>query len=153
MAALQVRELQACDLGNGFFATLDALRPTGDVDADAAAAIFEQVRRNPDTVVAVAELDGRIVGTGTLYLLRKFLYGGSTAAHIEDVAVAADRQRAGVGRAVIEYLLGRAEAAGCYKTVLYCEDDVLPFYRRLGFRHTTNGMRFDHAPAPAREGT
>lgn len=153
MADLRIRELQARDLGNGLFATLDALRPTGDVDADAAAAIFEQVQRNPDSVVAVAEQDGRIVGTGTLYLLRKFLYGGSTAAHIEDVAVAADRQGAGVGRAVIEYLLARAEAAGCYKTVLYCEDDVLPFYRRLGFRHTTNGMRFDHAPAPAREAT
>ena len=147
MADLRVRELQACDLRNGFFETLDALRPTGDVGPAAAAAIFEQVERNPDTVVAVAEQDGRIVGTGTLYLLRKFLYGGSTAAHIEDVAVAADQQHSGVGRAVIEYLLARAEAAGCYKTVLYCENDVLPFYRKLGFRHTTNGMRFDHAPA------
>ena len=71
MADLRVRELQACDLRNGFFETLDALRPTGDVDPAAAAAIFEQVRRNPDTVVAVAERDGRVVGTGTLYLLRK----------------------------------------------------------------------------------
>ncbi len=153
MADLHVRELQAGDLRNGFFETLDALRPTGDADPGAASAIFAHIRRTPDTVVAVAEQDGRIVGTGTLYLFRKFLYGGSTAAHIEDVAVAADRQRAGVGRAVIEYLLARAQAAGCYKTVLYCEDDVLPFYRRLGFRHTTNGMRFDHGPPPAREAT
>jgi glucosamine-phosphate N-acetyltransferase len=153
MPDLRIRELQAGDLRNGFFETLDALRPVGNVDPGAAAAIFAQVRRTPNTVVAVAEQDGRIVGTGTLYLLRKFLYGGSTAAHIEDVAVAADRQRSGVGRAVIEYLLRRAQAAGCYKTVLYCEDDVLPFYRRLGFRHTTNGMRFDHAPPPAREAT
>ena len=147
MADLRVRELQACDLRNGFFETLDALRPTSHVDPATTAPIFEQVERNPDTVVAVAEHDGRVVGTGTLYLLRKFLYGGSTAAHIEDVAVAADQQRSGVGRAVIEYLLARAQAAGCYKTVLYCEDDILPFYRKLGFRHTTNGMRFDHAPA------
>lgn len=152
MSDLQVRDLQACDLGNGFFEALDALRPTRYVDTDAAAATFELVRRNPDTVVAVAEQDGRIVGTGTLHLLRKFLYGGSTAAHIEDVAVAADRQRSGVGRAVIEYLLERAQQAGCYKTVLYCEDDVVPFYRKIGFRHSTNGMRFDHAP-PARETT
>lgn len=153
MPDLRIRELQAGDLRNGFFETLDALRPTGDPDPGAAAALFAQVCRNPDTVVAVAEQDGRVVGTGTLYLFRKFLYGGSTAAHIEDVAVAADRQHAGVGRAVIEYLLARAQKAGCYKTVLYCEDDVLPFYRKLGFRHTTNGMRFDHAPPPAREAT
>ena len=153
MADLQVRELCADDLCNGFFETLDALRPSSDIDPDAAAGILEQVGRSPDTVVAVAEQDGRIVGTGTLYVLRKFLYGGSTAAQIEDVAVATDRQRSGAGRAVIEYLLARAQAVGCYKTVLFCEDEVLPFYRRLGFRHTTNGMRFDHTPAPARNTT
>ena len=153
MADLRVRELLAGDLRNGFFETLDALRPAADVDPGAAAAIFAHIRRNPDSIVAVAEQDGRVVGTGTLYLFRKFLYGGSIAAHIEDVAVAADRQRSGVGRAVIEYLLARAQKAGCYKTVLYCKDDVLPFYRKLGFRHTTAGMRFDHAPPPAREAT
>ena len=98
VASLRVRELRADDLRNGFPETLDALRPTSGIDPAAAAAIFERVRRNPDTVVAVAEQDGRIVGTGTLYLLRKFLYGGSTVGHVEDVAVAAGRQRSGVGK-------------------------------------------------------
>ena len=150
MADLRVRELCAGDLCNGFLEALDALRPASHIDAADAVAVFQQLDRSPDATVAVAERDGRIVGTGTLFLMHKFLHGGSTAAHIEDVAVATGQQHSGVGRAVIEYLLARAQAAGCYKTVLYCEDAVLPFYRKLGFRHTTNGMRFDHhTPPPA----
>lgn len=152
VANLLVRELRADDLRNGFPETLDALRPTSGIDPAAAAAVFERVRRSPDTVVAVAEQDGRIVGTGTLYLLRKFLYGGSTVGHVEDVAVAAGRQRSGVGSAVLRYLLARAQQAGCYKTVLYCEDHATPFYRRLGFRRATNGMRYDHEAAPGSGG-
>lgn len=144
-----VRELRKDDLRNGFLETLDALRPASGIDPAAAAAVFERLQRSPDTIVAVAEQDGRIVGAGTLHLLPKFLHGGSTAGQVEDVAVAAGRQGSGVGSAVIRYLLSRAQQAGCYKTVLYCEDGVMPFYGKLGFRRTTNGMRFDHgAPAP-----
>lgn len=149
VAGLCVRELREDDLRNGFPETLDALRPTSGIDPAAAAAVFERLRRNPDTIVAVAEQDGRIVGAGTLHLLRKFLYGGSVAGHVEDVAVAAGRQGSGVGSAVVRYLLSRARQAGCYKTVLYCEDGLMPFYGKLGFRRTTNGMRFDHGAPPS----
>ena len=79
---------------------------------------------------------------GTLVLV-----GGSTFGSIEDVAVAVDQQGAGIGRALINHLLARAQAANCYKTVLYCEDEVLPFYAKIGFRRTTNGMRYDHPTA------
>ena len=151
MVDLKVRELCTKDLSTGFFETLDALRPSSDIDPNKAQHILNQVDQDPNTVVAVAEQDGRIVGTGTLHILRKFLYGGSAIGLIEDVAIAKDRQRLGAGRAVIDYLLGRAKAVGCYKTVLYCDDEVLPFYRRLGFHHTTNGMRFDHASVPAQD--
>ena len=147
MADLRIRELCAEDLGNGFLEALDALRPASHIDPADAQAIFERLDRNPDVTVAVAERDGRIVGTGTLFIQPKFLHGGSTFGHIEDVAVAADLQGSGIGRAVIDFLLARAQAAGCYKTMLYCEDSVLPFYGKLGFRRTTNGMRFDH-PTP-----
>jgi glucosamine-phosphate N-acetyltransferase len=154
MADLRIRELRSGDLRNGFLETLDALRPASHIEPAEADATLARLQRNPDATVAVAERDGAIVGAGTMFLMPKFLHGGSTAAQIEDVAVAKDQQGTGVGRAVIEYLLARAQAAGCYKTVLYCEEGVLPFYRRLGFRHTTNGMRFDHAPAaPAAEAT
>ena len=97
-----------------------------------------------DCVVAVAEVEGRVVGAATLLVEHKFINQAGRAGHIEDVAVAVDQQGRGVGGALIRYLLERAATAGCYKTILDCADDVVPFYERLGFRRRTNGMDFRH---------
>ena len=106
--------------------------------------MFRRLDRNPDCVVAVAEVEGRIAGAATLLIEHKFINQGGVAGHIEDVAAAAGQQGRGIGSALIRYLLARAEAAGCYKTTLDCADGVMPFYRRLGFRRRTNGMDFRH---------
>ena len=143
-APVRVRHLREVDLHNGFLETLDALRPASDLAPERAAEVFRRLDRNPDCVVAVAEVEGRIAGAATLLIEHKFINQGGVAGHIEDVAVAAGQQGRGIGSALIRYLLARAEAAGCYKTTLDCADSVMPFYRRLGFRRRTNGMDFRH---------
>ena len=143
-APVRVRPLLEADLGNGFLEALDALRPASDLAPERALEVFRRLDRNPDCVVAVAEVDGRIAGAATLLIEHKFINRGGVAGHIEDVAVAAGQQGRGIGSALVRYLLARAEAAGCYKTTLDCADEVMPFYRRLGFRHRNNGMDFRH---------
>ena len=144
IASVAVRPLREGDLGNGFLEALDALRPASDLEPERALEVFRRLQRNPDCVVAVAEVDGRVAGAATLLVEHKFINRGGIAGHIEDVAVAAGQQGRGIGSALIRYLLARAEAAGCYKTTLDCTDDVMPFYRRLGFRHRSNGMDYRH---------
>ena len=143
-APVRVRPLREADLGNGFLEALDALRPASDLAPERALEVFRRLDRNPDCVVAVAEVDGRIAGAATLLIEHKFINRGGVAGHIEDVAVAAGQQGRGIGSALIRYLLARAEAAGCYKTTLDCADGVMPFYQRLGFRRRSNGMDFRH---------
>ena len=143
-APVRVRPLREADLGKGFLEALDALRPASDLAPERALEVFRRLDRNPDCVVAVAEVEGRIAGAATLLIEHKFINQGGVAGHIEDVAVAAGQQGRGIGSALIRYLLARAEAAGCYKTTLDCADGVMPFYRRLGFRRRTNGMDFRH---------
>ena len=140
-AQVTVRPLTECDLNNGFLETLDALRPASDLAPQRAREVF---RRLDDCVVAVAVAGGRVVGAATLLIEHKFINQAGRAGHIEDVAVAADRQGTGIGGALIRYLLARAAEAGCYKTILDCAGDVVPFYERLGFRRRTNGMDFRH---------
>jgi glucosamine-phosphate N-acetyltransferase len=41
-------------------------------------------------------------------------------------------------------MLERAKEKNCYKTILDCKDDVKQFYERIGFKHESNGMRYDH---------
>ena len=143
-APVRVRPLREADSGKGFLEALDALRPASDLAPERALEVFRRLDRNPDCVVAVAEVEGRIAGAATLLIEHKFINQGGVAGHIEDVAAAAGQQGRGIGSALIRYLLARAEAAGCYKTTLDCADGVMPFYRRLGFRRRTNGMDFRH---------
>ncbi len=139
-----VRELKREDIQNGFLQTLDALRQNSSkIVPEKAYAIFEKINPNPYHIVAVAVIDGRVVGTSTLLIESKFIHDGGIAGHIEDVAVRTDLQGKRVGRKIIEYLLEVAKSRGCYKIILDCTDDVKPFYEKLGFRHTGNQLRLD----------
>jgi glucosamine-phosphate N-acetyltransferase len=139
-----IRELRKEDLWNGFLTTLDSLRQTSDIDKNKADKIFEKINSNPDHIIAVAELDGRIVGTTTLLIEPKFIHKGGLVGHIEDVVVDKKFQGQKIGEKIMKYLLEFAKNRGCYKTILDCTDDVKPFYEKLGFKHIANELRFDH---------
>ena len=139
-----IRELRKEDLWNGFLATLDSLRQTSDIERNKAEEIFEKISSNPDHVIVVAELDGKIVGTTTLLIEIKFIHSGGLVGHIEDVVVDKNFQGQRIGEKIMKYLLEFAKNRGCYKTILDCTDDVKPFYEKLGFKHIANELRFDH---------
>ena len=139
-----IRELRKEDLGNGFLTTLDSLRQTSDIDKNNAEEIFEKINSNPDHIIAVAELDGKIVGATTLLIEPKFIHKGGLVGHIEDVVVNKNFQGQKIGEKIMKYLLEFAKNRGCYKTILDCTDDVKPFYEKLGFKHIANELRFDH---------
>ena len=140
-----IRELQLEDLENGFLETLDSLRLASNIDKDKAKEIFKKIDSNPDHIIAVAEMDGEIVGATTLLIESKFIHEGGLVGHIEDVVVNQKVQGKKIGEKIMKYLLEFAKNRGCYKTILDCTDDVKGFYEKLGFKHTANEMRFDHS--------
>ncbi len=139
-----IRELRKDDLWNGFLTTLDSLRQTSDIGRNKAEEVFEKINSNPDHIIVVAELDGKIVGTTTLLIEPKFIHGGGLVGHIEDVVVDKNFEGQKIGEKIMKYLLEFAKNRGCYKTILDCTDDVKPFYEKLGFKHIANELRFDH---------
>ena len=139
-----IRELRKEDLWNGFLTTLDSLRQASDIDKNKADDIFEKINSNPDHIVAVAELDGKIVGSTTLLIEPKFIHDGGLVGHIEDVVVDKNFQGQKIGEKIMKYLLQYSKDRGCYKTILECTDDVKPFYEKLGFKNIANELRFDH---------
>lgn len=144
MNDITIRELQREDLWNGFLTTLDSLRKVSDIGKNTANKIFEKIENNPDHVIAVAVLDGKVIGAATLLLESKFIHDGGTVGHIEDVVVDKNYQGQKVGEKIIRYLLEYAKKKDCYKTILDCVDNVKPFYEKLGFKHNANALRFDH---------
>jgi len=144
MNEIKIRELKKDDLWNGFLTSLDSLRQASNIKKETALKIFEKINQNPDHIVAVAEFDGKIVGSATLLLESKFIHEGGIVGHIEDVVVNKSHQGQKIGEKIIKFLLELSKNKGCYKTILDCVDDVKPFYEKLGFKQNANALRFDH---------
>ncbi len=75
---------------------------------------------------------------------QKFIHKGGIVGHIEDVVVKKEFEGQGIGMKLVLSLLDIAKKRQCYKTILNCEDSLIPFYEKIGFRHKSNEMRFDH---------
>lgn len=144
MNNITIRKLQKEDLWNGFLHTLDSLRQASNTDKKIIEKTFKKINSNPDHLIIVALIDGKVVGATTLWIETKFIHNGGKVGHIEDVVVDKEYQKNGIGEKMINYLLRYAKDQGCYKTILDCVDDVKPFYEKLGFKHNSNALRFDH---------
>ena len=139
-----IRKLKKEDIFNGFLRSLDSLSPAIDISESKAVEVFERIDSNPDYIIAVAEIEGKIVGTTTLFIESKFIHNGGFVGHIEDVSVDKDFHGQKIGQKIMEYLLKVAKQRGCYKTILDCTEDVKPFYEKLGFRQVANELRIDN---------
>ncbi|MDE1863132.1 MAG: GNAT family N-acetyltransferase [Thaumarchaeota archaeon] len=144
MAEIKVRKIQKKDLANGFLETLDSLRRASDLSPRKASSIFDKISSDKSEAIYVAVVDSKIVGAASIIVEQKFIHNGGKAGHIEDVAVAKEFQGKGIGKKVVLALIEHAQKSGCYKTILDCSDDLVPFYEKLGFKKYSNAMRFDH---------
>jgi len=144
MSNVIIREIKEADLWNGFLKSLDSLKQASNIEKSKAKEIFEKINANPDHIIAVAELDGKIVGATTLLIESKFIHDGGLVGHIEDVVVDKEYQGQKIAKKIMIYLIEIAKNRGCYKTILNCTDDVKLFYEKLGFNQVSNELRLDN---------
>jgi len=139
-----IRELEENDFKKGFLNALDTLKETSNITEDKALEIFKNIKLNPKHIIVVAEINGKIVGSTTLLIEPKFIHQGGIVGHIEDVVVDKKFQGKKIGEKIIVHILEIAKNHGCYKTILDCSDNIKPFYEKLGFKHNSNELRFNH---------
>ena len=144
MDDIKIRELEEEDLFNGFLESLDSLRKASDLNPKKAKEIFKKIKSDRNFKIYVVILDSKIVGSTTLFIEQKFIHGGGKVGHIEDVVVRKEYQGMGIGDKVVKALLEYAKKDGCYKTILDCTDDLIPFYEKIGFKRYSNSMRYDN---------
>lgn len=144
MSDITIRKIEESDLNNGFLASLDNLKTASNLSNEKAKTILKKITDNPNNVIFVAVLDGKVVGSTVLIIEQKFIHDGGLVGHIEDVVVAKEHEGRGIGFKIMQAALEYAKNQGCYKTILDCDEKVRPFYERLGFKRHSNGMRFDH---------
>jgi glucosamine-phosphate N-acetyltransferase len=144
MSDIKIREIIEKDIENGFLETLDSLRKTSDLDKKIGKDILKKIISNPDHIIHVAEENGKIIGSTTLFIEQKFIHNGGKVGHIEDVVVSKEYEGRGIGFKLVNSLLEKARVMNCYKTILDCQDELIPFYERIGFKQESNQMRYNH---------
>jgi len=144
-----IRQLKEEDLNDnsGFLETLSNLSDIGNLDIEARKEIFERASGNGIYfLVAVSEDDdskGQIVSTVKLIVEPKFFHGGLSAGHIEDVATRNGFEGQGLSKALLTETIKIAKESGCYKLILDCKKELIPFYNKLGLEEHDICMRLD----------
>ena len=153
----RIREVEENDVERGvggILEVLENLAPVGELDKTAARNILQQIKSNPlhKIFVAIEEDEGKghgnnqglVIGTTTLLVEPKFIFRGARFGHIEDVAVRKAYERIGIGSKLVSHATESAAKMGCMKTVLYCSDDRMYFYKKLGYSYRDNCMEIQH---------
>ena len=106
--------------------------------------VFQEFGAMPGYELLVAEDGDTIVGTTVLAILPGMAHGISPFAVVEYVVVDKKRRGQGIGKLLMEYIIGRAKGAGCYKIMLTSDKrrtEAHEFYRSLGFEASAYGFR------------
>ena len=144
MSEIIIRSIEMEDLDRGFLEVLDNLRMASDLEHSKAKEILKKIIQDPNHVIHVAVNDNIVVGSTTLLIEQKFIHQGGLVGHIEDVVVRKDYEGTGIGIKLVLSLLEYAKKKQCYKTILDCNDNVKPFYEKIGFKYESNCMRYNY---------
>lgn len=105
---------------------------------------FEQIERDPNHELIVAEQDRQVVGTLHLIFLPSISYQGGLRAQVESVRVDKRLQSRGIGSRMMQWTMERAKQRGAHMIQLTTHQTRLAahrFYERLGFKGSHLGMK------------
>jgi len=110
---------------------------------------FEQIDRDPNHELIVAELNGELVGTLHLMFLPSISHQGGLRSQVGSVRVDRKFQNKSIGSQMMEYAIQRAKARGAHLMQLTTHSprrDAHRFYERLGFEGSHLGMKLKLHP-------
>lgn len=123
-----------------------AARMSPDAWASFAQEIGNVRGRTLEADVIVAERQGRLVGSVTLFSHHRGVASGTVGVRL--LAVPPDERGTGVGRALMDYAIERARSEGQERVVLTVSQEMesaRDLYEKLGFLREPS---LDHEPAP-----
>ena len=105
---------------------------------------YEEIHKDPNHELIVAELNGEVIGTFHLMFLPSISFQGGLRAQIESVRIDTRYQNRGLGSQMMKWAIERAKARGAHivqLTTHKSREDAHRFYERLGFKGTHLGMK------------
>jgi N-acetylglutamate synthase-like GNAT family acetyltransferase len=103
---------------------------------------FEAIEDDPNNQLAVAERDGKLIGTMQLTCIPQLTLHGGLLMQIENVRVDSTLRSSGIGRQMIEWATGQARERGCAVVQLMSNGErVRAFYEQLGLNQSHLGFK------------
>lgn len=108
--------------------------------------VFAAIDRDPNQLLAVAEVAGEVVGCLQISYIPGLSRLGLWRGQIESVRIASSQRGSGLGQAMFEWAIAECRRRSCGLVQLTTDKsrpDALRFYERLGFVASHEGMKLD----------
>lgn len=106
--------------------------------------VLASIRTQAGRHLLVAMVEGAVVGTADCSIVANLTHRGRPWSVVENVVVDDRCRRQGVGRRLMEEVVERCRAQGCYKIQLLSQQHrsgAHAFYESMGFQATAVGFR------------
>lgn len=105
---------------------------------------FDQIDKDSNNWLMIAELDNKIIGTLQLTFITYLTYQGGTRAQIEGVRTDRSFRGRGIGKALVEWAINKSKEKGCHLVQLTTDKrrpEALAFYTKSGFVASHEGLK------------
>ena len=130
MSEIKFREILKDDLDDVFL-LLNQLKEK-DVDSIDKESSWKNFISNTSANSIVGIYEDKIVAYGSIVLENKVR--GDIAGHIEDIVVDTNVRGKMAGVKLVKELVDIGKTKGCYRITLFCDEKLIKFYERNGFK-------------------
>lgn len=138
-----IREIEDEDFHKGYMNVINTFTKIPlDISYDAFKEYLQKTI-NQNATILVAVYDNNIVGTLKILKEYKLHNNLSLMGHIEDVAVKEEYRNMQIGSRLVRKALEYTK--DCYKVVLSCKNELVPFYSRMSFSYSGDALTLYNA--------
>lgn len=135
MNNFSIRPIEKKDVNRDFYCLLGQLTHIDEdnMDANLTYDFLDNLDENHQILVIENVDTEEIVGVGTLFIEKKLIRNYGKVGHIEDIVVHKKTRGTGLGKKLIEKLTEESKKQGCYKCILDCSEENVPFYEKCSY--------------------
>ena len=130
MSEIKFRKIIREDLADVFL-LLNQLKEK-DINTIDSETAWKNFKSNSSSNSIVGIYNDRVVAYGSIVIENKIR--GDIAGHVEDIVVDDSMRGKMIGMKLINKLINIGSEKGCYRITLFCEEKLIKFYERTGFK-------------------
>ena len=136
------RYLELNDYNKDYCNLLEQLTTINNITYDMFNKQFINIDTNENHYIIVIEdlQKKKIIGSGTLLIENKFIHNCKNVGHIEDIVINKQYRGNKLGGKLIKILVNIATKNNCYKVILNCSNNLITYYKKIGFGKEINSM-------------